>query len=152
MSDLTALSEAQSGEYLSFRLGNEEYGIPILTVQEIRGYQEPTLIANAPPAIKGVVNPRVDQHAAERVEQTWRPCSCHGANHGHQRRESATVSASRALPPSELFLLPAATSLMPPPVKHPATPVSAQPQPSPGFPSTLPPAPGCTYGVLRWRT
>lgn len=111
MSDLTALTEAQSGEYLSFRLGNEEYGIPILTVQEIRGYQEPTLIANAPPAIKGVVNPRVDQHAAERVEQTWRPCSCHGANHGHQRRESATVSASRALPPSELFLLPAATSL-----------------------------------------
>lgn len=49
---------AQPGEYLSFRLGNEEYGIPILTVQEIRGYQEPTRIANAPPAIKGVVNLR----------------------------------------------------------------------------------------------
>ncbi len=73
MSDLTALTEAQSGEYLSFRLGNEEYGIPILTVQEIRGYQEPTLIANAPPAIKGVVNPRVDQHAAEQLV-----CEGHG--------------------------------------------------------------------------
>ena len=49
---------ASQGEYLSFRLGPEEYGIPILTVQEIRGYQEPTRIANAPPAIKGVVNLR----------------------------------------------------------------------------------------------
>ncbi|MDP3519408.1 MAG: chemotaxis protein CheW, partial [Hydrogenophaga sp.] len=58
MSNTAATAEAQPGEYLSFRLGNEEYGIPILTVQEIRGYQEPTRIANAPPAIKGVVNLR----------------------------------------------------------------------------------------------
>ena len=58
MSNTAATAEAQPGEYLSFRLGNEEYGIPILTVQEIRGYQEPTRIANAPPAIKDVVNLR----------------------------------------------------------------------------------------------
>ena len=58
MSQPSAIAHAQPGEYLSFRLGNEEYGIPILTVQEIRGYQEPTRIANAPPAIKGVVNLR----------------------------------------------------------------------------------------------
>ena len=50
--------QASPGEYLSFRLGPEEYGIPILTVQEIRGYQEPTRIANAPHAVKGVVNLR----------------------------------------------------------------------------------------------
>ncbi|AKJ31033.1 chemotaxis protein CheW [Caldimonas brevitalea] len=45
-------------EYLTFRLGNEEYGIDILKVQEIRGYEEPTHIANAPAFIKGVVNLR----------------------------------------------------------------------------------------------
>lgn len=45
-------------EYLTFRLGNEEYGIDILKVQEIRGYEPPTRIANAPEFIKGVVNLR----------------------------------------------------------------------------------------------
>jgi purine-binding chemotaxis protein CheW len=45
-------------EYLSFKLGNEEYGIDILKVQEIRGYEPPTRIANAPHFIKGVVNLR----------------------------------------------------------------------------------------------
>jgi purine-binding chemotaxis protein CheW len=45
-------------EYLTFRLGAEEYGIDILKVQEIRGYEQPTRIANAPEFIKGVVNLR----------------------------------------------------------------------------------------------
>lgn len=45
-------------EFLSFRLGAEEYGIDILKVQEIRGYEAPTRIANAPGFIKGVVNLR----------------------------------------------------------------------------------------------
>src|SRR5690349_19611465 len=45
-------------EYLTFRLSQEEYGIDILKVQEIRGYESPTRIANAPPFIKGVVNLR----------------------------------------------------------------------------------------------
>ena len=45
-------------EYLTFRLGREEYGIDILKVQEIRGYEPPTRIANAPDFIKGVVNLR----------------------------------------------------------------------------------------------
>lgn len=51
---------ASSGvrEYLTFRLDREEYGIDILKVQEIRGYEPPTRIANAPPFIKGVVNLR----------------------------------------------------------------------------------------------
>ena len=47
-----------SGEYLTFRLGSEEYGIDILKVQEIRSYEQPTRIANAPEFIKGVVNLR----------------------------------------------------------------------------------------------
>jgi purine-binding chemotaxis protein CheW len=45
-------------EYLTFRLGAEEYGIDILKVQEIRGYENPTRIANAPSFIKGVINLR----------------------------------------------------------------------------------------------
>jgi len=54
----TALPAAQGGEYLTFRLGAEEYGIDILRVQEIRSYEAPTRIANAPASIKGVVNLR----------------------------------------------------------------------------------------------
>nr|WP_229445542.1 chemotaxis protein CheW [Massilia sp. Leaf139] len=45
-------------EVLSFRLGAEEYGISILTVQEIRGYDSVTRIANAPAWLKGVINLR----------------------------------------------------------------------------------------------
>ncbi|HEU4620678.1 MAG TPA: chemotaxis protein CheW [Burkholderiaceae bacterium] len=45
-------------EYLTFRLGSEEYGIDILKTQEIRGYEQPTRIANAPAFIKGVINLR----------------------------------------------------------------------------------------------
>lgn len=45
-------------EYLTFTLGSEEYAIDILKVQEIRGYEPPTTIANAPPFIKGVINLR----------------------------------------------------------------------------------------------
>ena len=45
-------------EYLTFRLDQEEYGIDILKVQEIRGYEPPTRIAHAPEFIKGVVNLR----------------------------------------------------------------------------------------------
>ncbi len=45
-------------EFLTFRLGDEEYGIDILKVQEIRGYDAITQISNAPEFIKGVVNLR----------------------------------------------------------------------------------------------
>jgi purine-binding chemotaxis protein CheW len=45
-------------EFLAFKLGDEEYGIDILRVQEIRSYEQPTRIANAPAFIKGVVNLR----------------------------------------------------------------------------------------------
>jgi len=55
----TAGREVQAGgEFLTFRLGAEEYGIDILRVQEIRSYEQPTRIANAPEFIKGVVNLR----------------------------------------------------------------------------------------------
>lgn len=51
--------EAQgSSEFLTFTLGPEEYGIDILRVQEIRGYDAVTTIANSPEFIKGVINLR----------------------------------------------------------------------------------------------
>jgi purine-binding chemotaxis protein CheW len=50
--------KSAAGEYLTFVLGEEEYGIEILKVQEIRGYDAVTPIANTPNFIKGVVNLR----------------------------------------------------------------------------------------------
>ncbi|MGN1035023.1 MAG: chemotaxis protein CheW [Rhodocyclaceae bacterium] len=47
-----------SQEYLGFLLGNEEYVIDILKVQEIRGYTTPTKIAQSPDFVKGVINLR----------------------------------------------------------------------------------------------
>ncbi|MBW8079013.1 MAG: chemotaxis protein CheW [Gallionella sp.] len=47
-----------NNEFLTFTLGNEEYGIDILKVQEIRGYDAVTRIANTPEFIKGVINLR----------------------------------------------------------------------------------------------
>jgi len=49
---------ADSRELLTFTLGSEEYGIDILKVQEIRGYDAVTTIANSPEFIKGVINLR----------------------------------------------------------------------------------------------
>jgi purine-binding chemotaxis protein CheW len=45
-------------EFLAFTLGAEEYGIDILKVQEIRGYEAVTRVANVPDFIKGVINLR----------------------------------------------------------------------------------------------
>lgn len=50
--------QPQSLEVLAFKLGAEEYGIEIHTVQELRGYEAVTRIANLPDYIKGVVNLR----------------------------------------------------------------------------------------------
>ena len=50
--------DAAGREFLSFRLGAEEYGIDVLKVQEIRRWETPTSIANMPAFIKGVVNLR----------------------------------------------------------------------------------------------
>ncbi|HEY5801736.1 MAG TPA: chemotaxis protein CheW [Burkholderiaceae bacterium] len=51
-------AELAGSEFLAFKLGAEEYGIDILKVQEIRGYEAVTRIANAPAFMKGVVNLR----------------------------------------------------------------------------------------------
>ncbi|MDR5893319.1 chemotaxis protein CheW [Halomonas mongoliensis] len=54
----TLSAEASNQEFLVFSLGDEEYAIDILKVQEIRGYENVTRIANAPEFIKGVTNLR----------------------------------------------------------------------------------------------
>ena len=51
-------SDIAGREFLAFKLGKEEYGIDILKVQEIRGYEAVTRIASAPEFIKGVINLR----------------------------------------------------------------------------------------------
>jgi len=51
-------SSGGTQELLTFTLGGEEYGIDILKVQEIRGYDAVTAIANTPDFIKGVINLR----------------------------------------------------------------------------------------------
>lgn len=54
----TPLSAVDIREFLTFKLGQEEYGIDILRVQEIRSYEAPTRMASTPAFIKGVVNLR----------------------------------------------------------------------------------------------
>ena len=56
--DVADVAPVTAHQFLSFRLGGEEYGIDILKVQEIRSYEQPTRIANAPAFVKGVVNLR----------------------------------------------------------------------------------------------
>ncbi|TFY96189.1 chemotaxis protein CheW [Ramlibacter humi] len=56
--DLPLQGPAQQREFLTFTLGSEHYAIDILKVQEIRGWEKPTAIANSPAFIKGVINLR----------------------------------------------------------------------------------------------
>lgn len=58
MEKMEELTSSGAREYLTFKLDQEEYGIDILKVQEIRGYEPPTRVANAPSFIKGVMNLR----------------------------------------------------------------------------------------------
>lgn len=51
-------AEAASSEFLTFALGEEEYGVDILKVQEIRSYDAVTRLPDAPDYIKGVINLR----------------------------------------------------------------------------------------------
>jgi len=58
ISTINTNAKSVAGEYLTFILGSEEYGLEILKVQEIRGYDAVTQISNTPDFIKGVVNLR----------------------------------------------------------------------------------------------
>ena len=56
--DRVAAPAAASGEFLTFALGEQQYGVDILKVQEIRGYEGVTTIPSTPAHIKGVINLR----------------------------------------------------------------------------------------------
>jgi purine-binding chemotaxis protein CheW len=58
IAEQTENTVATESEFLTFVLGSESYGIDILKVQEIRGYDAVTPIANTPAFIKGVINLR----------------------------------------------------------------------------------------------
>ena len=53
-----AAAHADSGQYLTLRLGTEEYAIDIMRVQEIRSYEQPISMVNSPSFVKGVINLR----------------------------------------------------------------------------------------------
>lgn len=52
------LEKQSLSEFLAFRLGLEEYGLPILSVQEIRSYEKPTGLAGSSADLLGVLNLR----------------------------------------------------------------------------------------------
>jgi purine-binding chemotaxis protein CheW len=51
-------ADARSGKYLTFQLGQEEFGIRVLKVREIMGIQEITAVPQTPSHVKGVINLR----------------------------------------------------------------------------------------------
>jgi purine-binding chemotaxis protein CheW len=53
-----ALEDADAQQFLTFRLGGEEYGVGILTVQEIRGWSSVTKVPHTPAWLLGVINLR----------------------------------------------------------------------------------------------
>jgi len=56
--DITNIDDSEKREFLTFMLAGEEYGVDILRVQEIKGWDEVTKIPNTPDYIKGVINLR----------------------------------------------------------------------------------------------
>ena len=56
--DATDLNSKADNQYLTFIMNGEEYGVDILAVQEIRGWETATPLPNSPPHIKGVINLR----------------------------------------------------------------------------------------------
>ncbi len=60
VSEPTGVEEtrAETNQYLTFCLGDEQYGVDILKVQEIKGYVPTTRLPNSPPDVSGVLNLR----------------------------------------------------------------------------------------------
>jgi purine-binding chemotaxis protein CheW len=53
-----AVASENAQQFITFTLGQEEYGIDIMVVREIKGWTETTMIPNAPPHVRGVINLR----------------------------------------------------------------------------------------------
>ena len=57
-SEETRMAEGDTDQYLTFILADEEYGVDIRKVQEVRGWEAVNQMPGAPPFIKGVINLR----------------------------------------------------------------------------------------------
>ncbi len=57
-SDTSLTADETGSQYLSFVVGDEEFSVGILKVQEIRAWEIPTFLPNSPAYIKGVLNLR----------------------------------------------------------------------------------------------
>ncbi len=55
---MSSATETKEGKYLTFALGEEEYGLEILKVREIIGYMDVTSVPKMPPEVCGVINLR----------------------------------------------------------------------------------------------
>lgn len=56
--NIEADDSSEGTQYLTFRLERQEYGLPIIEVQEIKGWSSITPVPNAPPHMLGVLNLR----------------------------------------------------------------------------------------------
>ncbi len=81
--DSGAHVDQRAGKYLTFELGNEEFGIQVLKVREIMGIQDITAVPQTPAYVKGVINlrgkviPVVDlrkKFGLPEIEYTQRTC------------------------------------------------------------------------------
>lgn len=68
MQNRQTIGFSSENQYVTFRIGSEEYGIDIMLVQEIIRYKKPTRVFNSNPVISGVINfrgkviPVIDMH------------------------------------------------------------------------------------------
>jgi purine-binding chemotaxis protein CheW len=61
MNDVSAIAAAGAGDtrqYISFTIGEEEYGVDIMAIREIKGWTASTELPNTPPYVRGVINLR----------------------------------------------------------------------------------------------
>ena len=58
MSELNSNQTSSQREVVTFRINAQEFGVDILSVREIRGWTEPTIVPHSPPFILGVINLR----------------------------------------------------------------------------------------------
>jgi purine-binding chemotaxis protein CheW len=56
ISQMALLSDSM--QFLTFTVGNEEYGVDITTVREIKGFADVTRLPSSPPFMRGVTNLR----------------------------------------------------------------------------------------------
>ncbi len=52
------MSDSTIRQFISFTIGDEEYGVDIMAIREIKGWTASTALPNAPRYMRGVINLR----------------------------------------------------------------------------------------------